>query len=295
MARHFLFITIIIISLSLYLRADQTDFCNMYEPEEVLKALESGAVIDKNNDPILCFSGSNTNNAFEIVKILLEHGSNINAMTEMRHNVLYQALDNGENEHTHKMVTLLLSKGANPNAVSTTYSTALVIAVSKWGPDIVKLMLDKGAKANLKCSSGTYPVHHAKSKETLKLLLDSGADIKSKNREKWNILHYLATTSSSGTSDEYKNNVMETIKYAIEKGADINAQANYIPGGIHFVGVKEHFHLATPLLVAVINNNPEMVKLLLEEGANPNIKDSAKKIPADYAADLPEVLSLLKK
>ncbi|HOV13356.1 MAG TPA: ankyrin repeat domain-containing protein, partial [Spirochaetota bacterium] len=158
---------------------------------------------------------------------------------------------------------------------------------------IVKLLIDRGARVDVPESDGTYPIHRAKKKETLLLLLSKGAKINTKTPNKWNLLHFLASTSSSGVSDDYAKSIIETAELALKQGIDINAQAQYIHGGAFFVGT-EYFYNATPLLTAVINNNPDMVKLLLEHGADQNIKDSRKKKPIDYAQEIPEILALFQ-
>lgn len=55
------------------------------------------------------------------------------------------------------------------------------------------------------------------------------------------------------------NNEFEMIEYLLKHGADVNAREHYFDGD-------------SPLMLAVGKNNLDLVKLLVEHGANPNIK-----------------------
>jgi hypothetical protein len=189
------------------------------------------------------------------------------------------------------MVKLLLNKGANPNIVSTSYSSPLNIAVYGWSKDIIKLMLDKGANVNLSDCDKIFPIHRVRSAEILQMLLDKGAKVNAKDRDKHNLLHYIAEYHLAEYSDSLREDILGAARLAIEKGIEINAQANYVKGGPIFIEI-EFFNQATPLLAAVVQNNSPLVKLLLEKGANRNIKDARKNLPLFYAKEIPEILEL---
>lgn len=72
-----------------------------------------------------------------------------------------------------------------------------------------------------------------------------------------NIIFYVFKSSKNIIYRE------EIIKYIIEKGADIN--------------IQESFTMTTPLFRAVKKKNERIMKLLLDYGANPMIKDSNDK------------------
>jgi ankyrin repeat protein len=78
---------------------------------------------------------------------------------------------------------------ANRSAVNTRNdlgSTPLHIAAGRSAPDIVKLLLEKGAAINVKDNSGATPLHIAAfsgHKENLELLLSKGADVHAKDNQ----------------------------------------------------------------------------------------------------------------
>ncbi len=100
--------------------------------------------------PILCEAASNSQ--YDIMKILLEKGANVNAKDEDETYNLSPLLwslrgyQEDNPELTIKCVDLLLGYGANPNAVSPTGATALHLAAAIGKREIVQSLLKKGAK-----------------------------------------------------------------------------------------------------------------------------------------------------
>ena len=137
------------------------------------------------------------NGYLEIVKILLEKGANVNLLTndDVDATLLYIAMDQG----TSEMVELLLENGAVVDELSFEYImgnrvsiTPLLRAVTKlihgWVPaqtlfhyhDIIKILLEKGANVNFQRYDGATPLYIAVIGgyfETVKLLLENGADV----------------------------------------------------------------------------------------------------------------------
>jgi len=63
------------------------------------------------------------------------------------------------------------------------------------------------------------------------------------------------------------------LKSAIDELSDLGPVASVIVLLRHGAAVDEDKTLATPLLIAVINQQPEAVRLLLAAGADPNVRD----------------------
>jgi len=126
----------------------------------------------------------------------------------------------------------------------------------------------------------------------LKLLLDAGADIESKNHELSPPL-YLAAA----------NQHLDLVKYLVEKKAEINGRnlwigqtplwvaafnddltmVEYLVSVNADVDAKERWG-RTPLHMAAWKNNIDMAKLLLSSGADIEAKDDDGLTPLHYAA-----------
>jgi uncharacterized protein len=86
-----------------------------------------------------------------------------------------RALGDGRSE----LVRLLLEHGADPNAVLASGETPLLRAVTARDLPMVRLLLDSGASANLRSPWGELPLHRAAAAghpQIVELLLARGAD-----------------------------------------------------------------------------------------------------------------------
>ena len=92
-------------------------------------------------------------------------------------------------------------------------TTALTIASGKGYLEVVRLLLNYGADANVKNKDGTSPLHRACEHghlDIMKLLLDSGAHVNAVDTEGNTPLHLVAATS-----------FLDPIGILIEQGADL--------------------------------------------------------------------------
>lgn len=125
------------------------------------------------------------------VSLLLAKGADANAK-----DVSGQTpLDNAAAEANLEIMRMLLSKGADPNTITAPTTTPdvkngpialgsltpLLLAVPCGGPETVKLLLDAGAKVNVKDVRGMTPLMLAVASdhadpEVIRLLLEKGAD-----------------------------------------------------------------------------------------------------------------------
>ncbi|KAM0147381.1 hypothetical protein ACHAPG_010622 [Botrytis cinerea] len=143
--------------------------------------------------------------------------------------------------------------------------TTIIIASYFGLNEIVKLLLERGADIESKDSKyGQTPLSWAaeKGRDTVvKLLLEKGADIESKDSK------YGQTPLSWAA----KNGYDAVVKLLLEKGADIESKDRYGQ---------------TPLSWAARNGRDTVVKLLLEEGADTESKDSEYgQTPLSWAAE----------
>ena len=161
---------------------------------------------------------------------------------------------------------VLLELGADVNAQcnSDAYDrgcTPLRYAVlCEYSLEVVKLLLEKGAKLNPSIAPVVTPIHDAAAmnlQDALELLLAHGLDPNPKAANGSTPLHFAAC-----------NDHTKIVSILLAHGADINAQSN---------------DGATPVHVAAECGCDRTLKLLLENGANPNFKTDEQLTALDVA------------
>ena len=117
----------------------------------------------------------------EIMKLLLEHGANVNARDEdgdtPLHSVGLWNIENLEEKGHPSFVEILLNYGADIQARNDNGDTPLHRAHK---PEIAKALLDNGANVNARNDEGLTPLH-GKGAEVTLLLLHYGADIEAQS------------------------------------------------------------------------------------------------------------------
>lgn len=203
---------------------------------------------------------------------------------------LYQAIHKADVATVRK----LLDQGANPNSNlirpgilerPTSYSSKrppapLVVAITEKHPEIVKVLLEKGAKANFKDDAGFTPLEHSMSEgnpEIVGALLERGADARTESKFGFPLVFGAACSGKD-----------EALKLLLDKGADVNTRDSTGSAGQHCVGSLESTYDrmvgrsglktrpdATLLMLAAQEGETAVVKLLIDRGADVNAKDSA--------------------
>jgi len=180
-------------------------------------------------------------------------------------------------------VKMLLAKGADVNAETKEKETALLIASVKGHTEIVKMLIAKGANVNTSLEKdGITPLMLASRRghtEIVKMLLAKGVD--------FNMSYATAVLMAS---DEGHTNIVQLLVQAKRQGADKKASIGVTDlvlaaaaGKVDLVrtlldegaDVNERDKYGfTPLMQAVFyNSNAETVRLLLKKGADVNAKD----------------------
>lgn len=193
----------------------------------------------------------------------------------------------------------LLDGGLQPNQ-KTAHGTTLLM-LSAHDPGKVRLLLDRGADVHARAESGfdalTIAARHGGNAESVRLLLKKGArpnaekDVQVKNSA--SPLFFAAAAgdvesvralTAAGAAQDYRMLVvgslpMTPLMSAVLRGDQ--AMAEVLISG----GADPNFdENDTPLGRAVINNHPEIVKLLLAKGAKINRVDKLGMTPLHYAA-----------
>jgi ankyrin repeat protein len=220
----------------------------------------------------------------ESIKLLLARGAELNTLAQQdRDTPLSYAVKN----NARQAAQALLQAKADPNL-----SQPLMEAVSSSRVEMVQLLVTNGANPNLKSSGGRTPLAWAiesltpsrldramqgsanqrvrQQVEIVSALLKAKADPNLKNnareRADWTALHYAAEKSSP-----------EILELLLKNGADPNARAGYspsVPSPVRPPANEAPRDLtgATPLYLAALRNEPEIVQLLLKYKADPNLR-----------------------
>ena len=284
-------------------------------PENIRAAVAAGADVNAKdsdgNKPMqqaLLYAPIETS----IIQTLLDVGVDVNDTDWGYDNDTYLMLavsgrhNPSFHESNYHVIKMLLDAGANVNARNESGGTALMIAVSHRHPETIRLLLNAGANVNAKDDEGHTALMsavHSENPETIKLLLDAGADATVQAKDGETALTALLSKYNFG----YPRNRVPIIKLLVDAGADINAQG---PDSGH---LSETFNGRTPLMMAVSRNypenvsfegcmaeidmGPELVKTILDAGADVNMQDpegwTALMIAAHVEKPHAEIINLL--
>ena len=207
---------------------------------------------------LTCGSTSNTKNKFgetplmkaiehsvaSNVRTLLEHGASVNATDQHGICPLLHRLRSSDVE----ICELLLEYGCDGNIADDNGETPLHQLA--WGPDIMKMLLDKGAHVGALDRENRTPLHAACYQghpSSIELLIHHGADINSTDNHGWTPLHFAAA------GENY-----DALEVLIQNGSDIAAVDKTGRTALHLAARKGCLSL---------------VKLLIGYGSNINLKD----------------------
>lgn len=225
------------------------------------------------------------------VVLFLKTGMNANTSGKDDFTPLHCAARHGQD----KLISLLLSKKANVSARSKDERTPLHEAVQKGSVEATKLLLDHGAEVNAVNRNGdsALMLSNFRNNELVELLLARGADIKLKNKNGETAL--LRLTNASGSNKD----ALELVDRFIKSGVDVNASTkdgrtaliNAVSTGNKKLAekllaagseVNAQSAYTTPLLAA--NSNVELLKLLLDNKADPNLAPQNGLTPLENSA-----------
>ena len=162
---------------------------------------------DSHGKTALIQAFSRGNVRFEVVKLLLERGSHVNAKDkDDGQTALIKSCDLGNTE----LVRLLLNYSADTNVKDCNGDTALIKASSNGHLEIVKLLLNNGARKSFTALKKASSKGHF---EIEKLLIEKGADKIKKNE---NLGQDLINAAFNGD--------LEVVKTLLKKSADANAK-----------------------------------------------------------------------
>ena len=220
----------------------------------------------------------------ELVRMLLDTGARIDVQILSDS----EPISDGLRQNLHKLKLVDLDWKWYKDG-----ETPLQMAAYFNARESVKLLLDRGADIHAKNKNGNTPLHFAAyydALETARLLLDRGADIHAKDKNGYTPLHEAA----------WKNS-LETARLLLDRGADIHAKDKYDETPLHWATFDDALETArlllergadihakaydgdTPLHKAAFDDALETARLLLERGADIHAKNENGYTPLDLA------------
>lgn len=152
------------------------------------------------------------------------------------------------------VLAAITSPDVDVNVTAPDGSTALMWATYNVDAELVRALLERGARADVTSSFGSTALVEAvklSNVELVRMLLDAGADPDSPNQDNQTALMLASQLGS-----------LEIAQMLIDKGADVRA--------------IETFRNQNALMWAAANNHPDIVDLLLEHGAGADVGLRAK-------------------
>jgi len=202
----------------------------------------------------------------ELVAELLDHGAKPDVTNKYGSSPLAEAAKLGDLE----LVRQLLDAGANVESPNADGQTALMLAARIGSLDVAKLLVERGADVNAKeawrdqtaliwAVDNNFP-------ELTQFLIDSGADVGARaSANDWDSqitaeprAQYRPVGGLTVLLYAARSGCTRCVRSLLAAGADIDKPT---PEGM------------TPLMIAIDNQAYDTARLLLDEGANPNVWD----------------------
>ena len=213
----------------------------------------------------------------DTVKFLIENKADVNAKDGLGDTPLMTNAETTGHTDQPEIAKILIAARAAVNTQNNDGETALFKA-SQENAEVVRVLLANGADPNLKNKEGTSPaqvaIGSADSQVILPLLIKYKADLTIEDEQGRTLLHKASVTRDSNSTE-----------ILLENGSDINAKDN------------DEF---TPLILAINDSvlpseidgdakvarggREDVVELLLQHGANPNLPDAAGNTALHHAA-----------
>lgn len=198
-----------------------------------------------------------------VLQFLVENGLSLSEADKEGNTPLMLAASRGN----AAFVTFWLDKN-NVNAANKTGQTALAQAVATNTPDVVKLLIDKGANPKIKDQNGN---------DLYYTLISSYRKGKGSIQRTSDIMNLL---QASGLAMPKTGKLLHTaldkddkdlLAKLIESGEDVNAKDKDGYTVLHYAGMK--------------SKNLDLLKFLVEKGANPSVKTELNESVVDLIAE----------
>lgn len=178
-----------------------------------------------------------------------------------------RSLIDSDKKVTRKEIESLLVAGADTEVKSDKNRTILEKAVRDNNSAFVTLLLEKGADANV--DALLVVAANNKNNEIVKQLIKAGANVNKKDAQGFSPLYYAA----------YEKNV-DMVRTLVSNGADVNSKTAVGNTPLHVVLAKSS---DTGSKRNKDTSDAEIIKILLDNGADITITNQGRKTPFDLA------------
>jgi ankyrin repeat protein len=239
--------------------------------------LRGGVDIDAKNasgDTVLMSSARCGNE--DGVVVLIENGANVEKLITLPSGENCNALHEAAYFGREAVVQLLLERGANIHAKTSSGRTALLEAVRGGEQSVAQLLLDKGANLHSRDHKGVTVLMKAVvsgrdlSHSMVRFLLDRGAHINTVDTTGWTALGWAAHFGYT-----------LTVCLLLERGASMGRVPSQLTRAALFIILEDYGSVA--LCLAARKGHAAIVKLLLEKGADPR---------SSYGGNAPRTLAV---
>ncbi len=176
-------------------------------------------------------------------------------------------------------VKKLIDDGCNVNFEGRGGNTPIIPAILNGNIDLARLLIDNGADVKIQNEGGVTPLLLLAHTEILTLVA-----IKQSDRHEE--LKKMEKDDPEGLLEIVKGKVLDLAKLCIEKGADVNIAITH-----------GNFKGMTPLMIATLSGNIDMINLFINNNADLTLKDrrgnTALKLAKDMMNDT--LINLLEK
>lgn len=277
------------------------DYNSLENVKLILKSSAKPNLQDKDGKTPLHYASSGEENYIEVINTLLEKGAKIDIQDKCGNTPLHYAAIAGYTD----IVKTLVEADVGRECIrlqNRDGDTPLHLGFYRISDSAVEVILLENAKnLNIKNKLGLDPLLMSASfshSDTLRSLLrKEGTNIQSTDKEGNTALHHAVCNSYSGNSVKTTLNTMISDSSfckdgALSKNSAFENTNILIAKGMNVNALNKNGH--TPLFLAVDNQDCNVVKYLLENGADARIADNKNGYTAAYYALKQNDLEMLK-
>ena len=261
------------------------------EPEMIQYFLDAGIAadeVDQEGWTPLHYAAMNPLTPPEVIKMLIQHGADPNAVTNHKHRTPLMFAASADT------VRVLIKNGADVRAVDDNGWTALHFAFEEGLTEVAQALIKAGADIHAKTNSGEETIDYAETPDSIRLLGDKGVnytDILMAVLQKESIserpyfhpktLLALFEYSKPGNISQLAGVILEGINRDGVKQDEVSKILRYLKE--HGTDINDVDSTGKTLLMQACNYEPVIFKELIDQGANIHQKTSLS-TPLAYCA-----------